>query len=374
MKIFISYRRADNKPFVERIRDRLVTAYGENSIFRDIESIPPGANYVDVLNEATAECNVMLVMIGPQWVSMTDAQGRQRLTVPDDWTRIEVERGLANKDILVIPVLICDARMPGKNEIPETIGELAFRNAISIGNDPHFDGDVIRLMEGIDRIFGGASITVEYFEPKTILVPKGTFQMGSPKGSGPPANETPQHDVTLPNYFIGERPVKNSEYQEFVSQTGKLVPPIMGWEGQNHPHGQEDAPVVGVTLIDAIQYIEWLNKVTNRTYSLPNEAEWEKACRGSYGVQQPMGQILEWTCTLWGEKRTEPDAKYAYPWKSNDGRNELKISRPLRRVVRGYGGADETGSRRITARRGRAPDDPGSGDSRHGFRVIRIPS
>ncbi len=124
-----------------------------------------------------------------------------------------------------------------------------------------------------------------------------------------------------------------------------------------------------MTWLDALQYCEWLSKVTNRTYSLPNEAQWEKACRGSYGVAQPMGQILEWTCSLWGEKRVEPDSKYLYPWK-NDGRNDLKINRSIRRVVRGYANTDATGLRRFGARCGRATDDAGSGEMRHGFRVI----
>ncbi|MGE5643833.1 MAG: hypothetical protein ACM3Y8_12560, partial [Byssovorax cruenta] len=87
---------------MDRIRDRLIAAYGDQAIFRDIESIPLGQNFSHVLDEATATCNVMLVVIGPQWAGITDAQGNKRLFDPRDFTRIEVEAGLAHKEILVI--------------------------------------------------------------------------------------------------------------------------------------------------------------------------------------------------------------------------------------------------------------------------------
>ena len=112
MKIFISYRRADSKYVVDRIRDRLIEAYDEDAIFRDLESIPLGKNFSGVLKEATTTCDVMLVVIGPQWTTITDDQGNKRLFEPDDYTRLEVEAGLVNPKILVIPVLVMGARMP----------------------------------------------------------------------------------------------------------------------------------------------------------------------------------------------------------------------------------------------------------------------
>ena len=151
MKIFISYRRADSKYVVDRIRDRLIDAYGEDAIFRDIESIPLGQNFSDVLKETTTTCDVMLVAIGPQWASITDAQGNKRLFDPNDYTRLEVEAGLANKKIPVIPILVMNAMMPSAAEIPESLKDLLFRNAISIRNDPDFAPDIQRLIEGINE-------------------------------------------------------------------------------------------------------------------------------------------------------------------------------------------------------------------------------
>ena len=126
MKIFISYRRADSKYVVDRIRDRLIAAYDADAVFRDIESIPLGQNFSDVLDEATSTCNVMLVVIGPQWAGITDSQGNKRLFDPNDFTQIEVETGLTHKEILVIPVLVMNATMPASHDIPESLRGFGF--------------------------------------------------------------------------------------------------------------------------------------------------------------------------------------------------------------------------------------------------------
>jgi len=168
MKIFISYRRADSKYVVDRIRDRLIDAYDEDAVFRDLESIALGQNFSDVLKEATTTCDVMLVVIGPQWTGITDDQGNKRLFDPHDYTRLEVEAGLVNKKILVIPILVMNARMPGLEEIPESLADLRFRNAISVRNDPDFTPDMQRLIQGINEQFPSAAKSKSKKERKTM--------------------------------------------------------------------------------------------------------------------------------------------------------------------------------------------------------------
>ena len=157
MKIFISYRRNDSKYVVDRIRDRLIEAYDEDAIFRDIESIQYGQVFPEVLKEATTTCDVMLVVIGPQWASIDDGQGNKRLFDPHDYTRLEIEAGLANEKTVVIPLLVMDASMPGVAEIPESLAGLRLRNAIRIRNDPDFAPDMQRLIQGIDERFPSAA-------------------------------------------------------------------------------------------------------------------------------------------------------------------------------------------------------------------------
>lgn len=406
MKIFVSYRRADSKYVVDRIRDRLISAYGQQSVFRDIESIPLGTDFRTILEAETNSCDVMLVVIGTQWANVTDSEGKKRLFDPDDFTRIEIETGLNHDGILVIPVLVMGAVMPAPQELPESLNDLLYRNAISVRNDPDFENDIQRLIVGINQSPGKMaeeSIPLYYFEPETIVIQQGAFWMGSIAENSIPKHETPQCEVFLPTYRIGKFPVTNKQYEKFISETGKPVAPSMGWDGQKVPQGIENFPVVGVTFFDAIAYCEWLGEKTKRKYTLPNEAQWEKACRGKdkriypwgnefdqkrcnyaqpqissvdaypvqsiYGCFDFVGNIRQWTCSLWGEKRITPDSKFAYPWQ-DDQRNDLNASRQIRRVVRGSSMKDELDLLRCSARSGQVPDDPGLPGVRHGFRVV----
>ena len=64
MKIFTSDRRADSTYLVGRIKDRLITAFGDQSVFRDLDDIHAGVDFRTVLEKETNACNLMLVIIG----------------------------------------------------------------------------------------------------------------------------------------------------------------------------------------------------------------------------------------------------------------------------------------------------------------------
>ena len=152
MKIFISYRRSDSKIFTGRILDRLTRAFGNRNVFRDIEDISAGRDFRRALSDAVNEADVMLVMIGPQWASITDASGNKRLFDPQDFVRFEVETGLKRSDVVVIPVLLLNTPMPASEELPPELRELLYRNAVMIRDDPDFSTDLQRLVSQIRRI------------------------------------------------------------------------------------------------------------------------------------------------------------------------------------------------------------------------------
>jgi hypothetical protein len=152
MKIFISYRRSDSKIFTGRILDRLTQAFGGRSIFRDIEDISAGRDFRKALSDAVNEADIMLVMIGPQWASITDASGNKRLFDPEDFVRFEVEAALKRTGIIVIPVLLLNTPMPASEELPVELRELLYRNAVSIRDDPDFSTDLQRLVSQIRRL------------------------------------------------------------------------------------------------------------------------------------------------------------------------------------------------------------------------------
>ena len=150
-RIFISYRRADSRLVANRIYDRLTGAFGRRNIFKDVDDIPPGRDFRDVLREATTSCKVMLVFIGPHWLHVQDDSGQRRLDDPEDFVRLEVETGLQRDEIRVIPLLVEGASMPSANDLPESLRELAFNNAFKIQDDPYFHRD----MDGLIRHLRG---------------------------------------------------------------------------------------------------------------------------------------------------------------------------------------------------------------------------
>jgi formylglycine-generating enzyme required for sulfatase activity len=193
--------------------------------------------------------------------------------------------------------------------------------------------------------------------------------MGSPPGQDIPEYETPQHPVTLPDYRIGKTPVTNRQYEEFIRRTGRLVPAEALWNGQHPPEDRHDEPLTGVNFDEALAYCKWLSCQTGRHYSLPNEAEWEKAASSATNRGFTWDAVREWTCTLWGEHRSRPDPQFAYPWQQ-DGRNDATAGKHLRRVIRGAVAPPKHTEQRYNARGSYPPDQPGPPGNRHGFRVV----
>ena len=76
--IFISYRRDDSKHAAGRLVDRLIGRFGAGNLFLDVDSIALGLDFVEVLNKQVEKCRIMLVVIGPDWVSSADETGARR--------------------------------------------------------------------------------------------------------------------------------------------------------------------------------------------------------------------------------------------------------------------------------------------------------
>ena len=116
----------------------------------DVDSIEPGADFVQVLEEAVAACDVLLAVIGPQWLNIQDENGSRRLDQWNDFVRIEIASAL-RQNKLVIPVLVGQAQMPTPKDLPDELALLARRNAIEL-HHRHFARDVEKLMNAIRKI------------------------------------------------------------------------------------------------------------------------------------------------------------------------------------------------------------------------------
>ena len=116
-RIFIAYRRQDTAWPAGRLYEELVEQFGAGQLFKDINTIDPGADFTKRIKAAVASCDVLLALIGPLWLTITDENGHRRLDNPEDWVRLEIETALKRK-IRVIPILVDEARMPQASELP----------------------------------------------------------------------------------------------------------------------------------------------------------------------------------------------------------------------------------------------------------------
>ena len=224
--------------------------------------------------------------------------------------------------------------------------------------------------------------TASYIEPELVYVPAGSFLMGSGEWDKAAADiEKPQHRLHLPAYWIGRFPVTNEEYRCFLLANPNHQKP-RSWRKNEFPDGQKLHPVSNIYPYDAVAYCRWLSKVSRKDYTLPSEAEWEKAARGTggriypwgntfdksrcntseshiggttpverysprgdspYGCADMSGNVYECTRSLWGKDWRVPE--YGYPYNPADGREILEAPTKILNVLRG--GAFELPRRRV---------------------------
>lgn len=158
--IFISYRRNDSQGSTGRLADALKARFSESEIFRDVDDIEDGVDFVETIDRALASCVALLAVIGPRWISIIDNKGRRRLDDPNDFTRTEIAAAL-KRNVRVIPVLVDGAVMPDPDELPDDLKLLARRNAREL-TDKRWEFDVQQLLATIEKIPGiTAGITRE---------------------------------------------------------------------------------------------------------------------------------------------------------------------------------------------------------------------
>ncbi len=244
----------------------------------------------------------------------------------------------------------------------------------------------------------------------------GPFVMGSDKAKDSLAydDEMPQHKVDLPAFYIAKYPVTNTQYGAFVADGGyseKWQQCWTGWQWKGDRSKPEtyggvfdlpNHPVVMVSWYEAVAYCNWLTLKLrksgdlgdNHTITLPSEAQWEKAARGTdariypwgdeidsnrvnysetgigttsavgcfpegagpYGCLDMAGNVWEWCATKW-------QGSYKGYKADNDPAGDLP------RVVRGGSFFDDRSSVRCAIRRRLVPDDR---DRLQSFRVMMI--
>jgi TIR domain/Domain of unknown function (DUF4384) len=164
--VFISYRRQDSAGHAGRLFDRLLERLGREGVFMDVAGIDAGIDFVHTLNRAVGSCQLLLAVIGPDWLKSVDSRGR-RLDDPADFVRIEISAAL-QRDIPVIPVLVGGASLPSAELLPADLASLARRQAVEL-RDARWDSDTTDLVGTIERHLGLQSVRGSNWRRKRVL-------------------------------------------------------------------------------------------------------------------------------------------------------------------------------------------------------------
>ena len=191
-RIFISYRREDTQDAAGRLYDALAQHFGRDQVFMDVDTIPPGVDFVEFIEAEVARCDVLIALIGRQWLTVADSTGRRRLNRPTDFVRMEIVAAL-RRDIRVVPVLVQGASMPSADELPRPLKGLARRNAVEFRHAT-WRSDVAALTRDLEA---GTTVTVATPVPTQANPASETDRHGRHAGSD--AGQPCQRD--RPNRF-----------------------------------------------------------------------------------------------------------------------------------------------------------------------------
>ncbi len=139
--------------------------------------------------------------------------------------------------------------------------------------------------------------TAQYFtedlgngiELDMIQIPAGSFTMGAPETEeGSEDSERPQHQVTVPSFFMGKYQVTQAQWKAVANLPQverELKPEPSRFKGDNRP-------VETVSWYEAVEFCARLSFHTGREYRLPSEAEWEYACRAGTTTPFHFGETI----------------------------------------------------------------------------------
>lgn len=166
-QIFLCYRRDDSAGFAGRLADALELEFGPGSVFRDVDDIRPGEDFIHAIESHIQQVGAVLVMIGPQWLA-NGAGHQRRLDEPGDFVRLEIEAALASGKP-VIPLLVGGATMPSTAVLGEAITGLARRHAVVL-SDSNWRGDVQRLVVSLHPLLPNVARMVVKRTRKIVII------------------------------------------------------------------------------------------------------------------------------------------------------------------------------------------------------------
>jgi hypothetical protein len=217
-KIFISYRRDDSRADSGRLYDRLSVTF-PGRVFRDVASIEPGVEWDEAIAHVLSQTDACIVVIGKNWVSITDDTGKRRMDDPHDVVRQEVAAVL-RRQMRVFPILVGGAKMPAAEDLPEDLRPLCRRNAMEL-SEQHWDEGVQRLLQALEtalkpqrqlKAAGPSSFRVPAFRPQWVLAGVGVLAVAA-----------------LTWFFVNKKPANSNETADGRTAVSSATPFAGKW-------------------------------------------------------------------------------------------------------------------------------------------------
>ncbi len=206
--IFISYRREDAAAYALLLRDHLRECFGKDRVFMDIGSIAVGVDFSREIIRAVSGCDILLALIGRNWLAITDDKGRRRIDNPGDFVRIEIGTAF-QRHIRVVPVLVNGAVLPQESDLPPSLLPLCKRQAVQLSHTG-FDSEMPHLIEALRGSVTGQKRTwnLELVADEGV---KKTFRLSSGREA---------HDISV---RTGTRITITVDRRVVVNRTGTLT-------------------------------------------------------------------------------------------------------------------------------------------------------
>jgi hypothetical protein len=324
-QIFISYRREDSAAWAGRLFDSLKIR-PSSQIFIDVDSVGFGEDFVNKIKDTVGSCDVLIAMIGADWLTSSKPVGRRRLENPDDSVRLEIATALM-RGILVIPVLVDGAQIPEAAELPDELNPLARLNALKLNHDRfHIESDL--LASAIEAALEKTAHKTGLSLWDRVRMPEMTMMMSCSvtlmlffgllsgffliERRGRP--QSPVYAATKDHPWVNSLGMKFlpvpgtqvlfsiwntrvQDFETFVKDTGYDATRGMyslgeSWSEQSGATWKKPGfsqsptdPVVGVSLDDAKEFCKWLTNRERKSgalpgsicYRLPMDKEWSAA-------------------------------------------------------------------------------------------------
>ena len=164
--IFLSYRREDAGPYARLLQFQLRERFPDARVFMDLDSIEAGLDFAEVIREALESCAVLVALVGRQWATLVDENGKRRLDDPADYVRFEIQTAL-ERDVRVIPVLVDGARPLRHHQLPSGLDKLARLNTLELSYG-RYQYDAERLLDLIQRVLDSVADTDPAHESPSV--------------------------------------------------------------------------------------------------------------------------------------------------------------------------------------------------------------